>query len=135
MVNAIERRQLAGTAKIGIMRSIAVPFVCLAIQSQKPTLLLTRGKPLGGTFRSALSSDFVRNIEYETFEQLEKAVTDFLADNSVATKDLRFNFFLDRKIHTYLRWISYKTGKPQSEIIREVLHREIERDQKPTKRD
>ena len=99
---------------------------CLAIQSQKPTLLLTRGGPLGGTFRSALSSDFVSNVEYKTLQELDKAVGTFLTDNDVSNKDLRFNFFIDRKIHTYLRWVSYKTGKPQSEIIRELLYKEID---------
>jgi len=53
----------------------------------------------------------------------------FLKENDVSTKDLRFNFFIDRKIHNYLRWVSYKTGKPRSEIIRELLNREIEREQ------
>lgn len=102
---------------------------CLAIQSQKPTLILTRGGPLGGTFRTSLSSDFVRNSVYKTEAELQKAVTEFLEDNSISNKDLRFNMFIDRKIHTYLRWVSYKTGKPQSQIVREVLTREIDREQ------
>ncbi len=123
-----------GKADVVIVEASARSFssgyqACLAIQSQKPTLILTRGGPLGGTFRSSLSSDFVRNVEYETKEELEEPVSNFLDDNSIATKDLRFNFFMDRKIHTYLRWVSYKTGKPQSEIIREVLNREIDREQ------
>jgi len=99
---------------------------CLAIQSQKPTLILTRGRSLGGTFRSSLTSDFVRNVEYNTKEELDEAVADFLQDNSISNKDLRFNLFIDRKIHTYLRWASYKTGKPQSQIVREILTREID---------
>lgn len=102
---------------------------CLAIQSQKPTLILTRGAPLGGTFRSSLESDFVRNVEYTTDEELEKAVSSFLQDNQVSSKDLRFNFYIDRKIHTYLRWAAYKTGKSQSEIVRDLLHLEIDREQ------
>lgn len=122
-----------GKADVVIVEATARSFstgyqACLAIQSQKPTLLLTRGNPLGGTFRSSLTSDFVRNIEYKTKDELEKAVTDFLKENDVDSKDLRFNFYIDRKIHTYLRWVSYKTGKPQSEIIRELLNREIDRE-------
>lgn len=71
----------------------------------------------------------MRNVEYENSEDLEKAVSVFLDDNNIVTKDLRFNFFMDHKIHTYLRWVSYKTGKSQSEIVREVLNREIDREQ------
>lgn len=123
-----------GKADVVIVEASARSFssgyqACLAIQSQKPTLLLTRGGPLGGTFRSSLSSDFVRNVEYKTQDELREAVAQFLAENQVDPKDLRFNFFIDRKIHTYLRWVSYKTGKPQSEIIRELLNREIDREQ------
>lgn len=123
-----------GKADVVIVEATARSFssgyqACLAIQSQKPTLLLTRGSPLGGTFRSSLSSDFVRNVEYEGFEELKKVVALFLKDNDVKSGDLRFNFFIDRKIYNYLRWVSYKTGKPRSEIIRELLNREIDREQ------
>jgi len=122
-----------GKADVVIVEASARSFstgyqACLAIQSQKPTLLLTRSGPLGGTFRSSLTSDFVRNVEYTTKEELEQAVTTFLKDNDVSNKDLRFNFYIDRKIHTYLRWAAYKTSKSQSEIVRELLHHEIDRD-------
>lgn len=126
-----EQINALGRADVVIVEASARSFssgyqACLAIQSQKPTLLLTRGGPLGGTFRSSLSSDFVRNVQYETADELNQAVASFLEDNDFSNKDHRFNFFIDRKIHTYLRWASYKTGKPQSEIVRELLHREID---------
>lgn len=126
-----EQIDALGKADVVIVEATARSFstgyqACLAIQSQKPTLLLTRGGPLGGTFRSSLSSDFVRNVEYKSIEELDAAVASFLKDNDFSNKDHRFNFFIDRKIHTYLRWASYKTGKPQSEIVRELLHREID---------
>ncbi len=122
-----------GKAEVVIVEATARSFstgyqTCLAIQAKKPTLILTRGGSLGGTFRSSLSSDFVRNVEYETMDELDTAVRSFLQENNISTKDLRFNFFIDRKIHTYLRWASYKTGKSRSEIIRELLEREIERE-------
>jgi len=120
-----------GKADVVIVEATANSFstgylASLAIQSQKPTLILTRGRPLGGTFRTSLSSDFVRNVRYDTKEQLDEAVKSFLQDNDISSKDLRFNFYIDHKIHTYLRWASYKTGKPQSQIVRELLHREID---------
>lgn len=126
-----EQIDALGKADVVIVEASARSFssgyqACLAIQSQKPTLLLTRGGPLGGTFRSGLSSDFVRNVAYETAEELNQAVTSFLKDNDFSDKDHRFNLFIDKKIYTYLRWASYKTGKPQSEIVRELLYREID---------
>jgi len=129
----INREQIdaLGRADVVIVEATARSFstgyqACLAIQSQKPTLILTRHGSLGGTFRSSLSSDFLRNVEYKTMEELDTHVTTFLEENSISSKDLRFNFFIDRKIHTFLRWASYKTGKPQSEIVRELLNKEID---------
>lgn len=129
-----EQIEALGRADVVIVEATARSFstgyqACLAIQSGKPTLILTRHDPLGGTFRSSLSSDFLRNVEYGTMEELDMHVATFLEENSISNKDLRFNFFIDRKIHTYLRWASYKTGKPQSEIVRELLNREIDRKQ------
>ena len=105
--NKIKKEQMdaMGKADVVIVEATARSFssgyqACLAIQSRKPTLLLTRGGPLGGTFRSSLSSDFVRNVEYKTAEELHMAVKEFLEENDVSSKELRFNFFIAPKIHT-----------------------------------
>lgn len=102
--------------------------VALAIKEKKPTLILARNSHLKATFRSGLSSDFVKVAEYKDKEDLHKIVSDFITENSVGPKDLRFNFFMDRKIYNHIRWIAYKTGKSKSEIIREALLRDIDRE-------
>jgi predicted DNA-binding protein len=49
----------------------------------------------------------------------------FLEDNNISTKDMRFNFFIDRPIYNYLRWAALRTGKTKAEILRELVQREI----------
>lgn len=111
-------------------RSFSVGYqVALAIKEKKPTLILARKGHLKATFRSGLSSDFVKKVaEYKDKEGLHKIVNDFITENSIGPKDLRFNFFMDRKIYNHIRWIAYKTGKSKSEIIREALLRDIDRE-------
>lgn len=98
--------------------------VANAIQLKKPVLILTRNDALKGTFGSGISSDFVRNETY-TSDTLRDIITDFINENNIDNKDLRFNFFIDRQIYNYLRWAAYKTGKNKSEILRELIIREI----------
>lgn len=52
-------------------------------------------------------------------------VKEFLEENVIDTKDLRFNFFLDRPTYNYLRWMSSKTGKTKAEIVRSLLQKEM----------
>lgn len=109
-------------------RSFSTGFqVATAIQQKKPVLILTRNQSLGGTFGSGLTSDFVRTFDY-TKGDLETAITDFLGENTIENKDLRFNFFIDRQIYNYLRWASFKSGKTKAEILRELVQKEINKE-------
>ena len=62
----------------------------------------------------------MRYREYNN-DNLEDIIRQFLTDNDVKAKDLRFNFFLDRQIYNYLRWASLKTGKAKAKILRELV--------------
>ena len=109
------------------VKSFSTGFqVATAIQQKKPTLILTRHNALEGTFASGLTSDFVSAKNYNA-DNLEDLITTFIRQNTIETKDLRFNFFIDRQIYNYLRWAAYKTGKNKSEILRDLVLREIEK--------
>lgn len=106
-------------------KSFATGFqVANAIQLKKPVLILTRNNALAGTFSSGISSDFVRKEDYD-LKNVRDIISDFINENNIENKDLRFNFFIDRQIYNYLRWAAYKTGKNKSEILRELVLREI----------
>ena len=73
---------------------------------------------------TGLDNALVRYREYNN-DNLEDIIRQFLTDNDVKAKDLRFNFFLDRQIYNYLRWASLKTGKTKAKILRELVMKEI----------
>lgn len=108
-------------------RSFSTGFqVANAIQQKKPVLVLTRNHALEGTFGAGIVSDFVRTANYK-LDDVRDVIADFINENNIDNKDLRFNFFIDRQIYNYLRWAAYNTGKNKSEILRELILREIEK--------
>jgi len=126
-----ENMEALSRADIVIAEATAKSFstgfqVANAIQQKKPVLILTRNNALAGTFGSGISSDLVRSKNY-TEENAQDIITDFINENNIDSKDLRFNFFIDRQIHNYLRWAAYRTGKNKSEILRELILREIKK--------
>jgi len=100
--------------------------VALAVQQKKPVLLLSKEGLENDSVVSGVDNTLVTFREYSD-DNLEQTVQDFLVTNDVQPKDLRFNFFIDRQIYSYLRWASYKTGKPKGKILRELVLKEIDK--------
>jgi nucleoside 2-deoxyribosyltransferase len=109
-------------------QSFAVGYmVAAALQQKKPILMLARGEEsMDGTFISGMDKSIVTVKIYDD-DSLEDIVSQFLEQNHIENKDLRFNFFIDRQIYNYLRWASFKTGKTKAEILRELVLHDIER--------
>src|SRR5690242_19912871 len=101
-------------------------MVAVGLQHKKPTLILFRDKAIEGTMASGMDESLVTFKEYNK-DNVESVVAEFLEKNNIETKDMRFNFFIDRPIYNYLRWASYKTGKTKAEILRELVSKEIEK--------
>lgn len=98
----------------------------VAIQQKKPTLVLSKDDGLLGTFGSGIESDFVR-VKIYNRNNLKDIITDFINENTIDVKDMRFNFFIDRQINNYLRWASYTYGKTKAEVLRDLVKKEIEK--------
>lgn len=98
--------------------------VAAAVGMKKPVLVLNRE----GVEKSFFASGIEVGIEYNQYtpETVEQILVKFLSENDITTKDMRFNFFIDRPIYNYLRWSALKTGKTKAEILRELVQREIE---------
>lgn len=101
-------------------------MTAVGLQHKKPTLLLYKDGAISGTMASGMDETLVSMEEYDD-NSAELIVKQFLDENHVETKDMRFNFFIDRPIYNYLRWASYKTGKTKAEILRELVTREIDK--------
>lgn len=99
--------------------------VATAVQQKKPTLLLRHDKTDEATFATSVVDSWVECVTYNE-SNLESIIEKFLIDNDITTKDMRFNFFIDRAIYNYLRWSALKTGRTKAEILRELVQREIE---------
>lgn len=108
-------------------RSFSVGFqMANAVQQKKPVLTLANGGIWSNNFSYNISSDLVRNMSY-TKDNVRDIISDFLIDNTIENKDLRFNFFINKKIYNYLRWASYQKNKSKSEILRDLIDREIDK--------
>lgn len=129
----VNKHNLQALAKADIViaeasaKSFSIGYqVATAIQQKKPVLILTHNHALDGTFGSGITSDFVKTKNY-TSENIQEIIADFIEENTIDSKDLRFNFFIDRQIYNYLRWSAYNTGKTKAEILRELVRQEIEK--------
>lgn len=106
-------------------KSFLVGFqVASALQLKKPILLLSSHDQVETAIGASLNEDIIKYVKY-TPVTLRTKIVNFINENSTKAKDLRFNFFIDRKILNYLNWASFRTGHTKSEIIREVLMKEI----------
>lgn len=99
--------------------------VALAVSMKKPILVLNRE----GVEKSFFASGIEAGIDYRKYtnNDVDATVTEFLKNNDIGTKDMRFNFFIDRPIYNYLRWAALKTGKTKAEILRELVKNEIDK--------
>jgi len=99
----------------------------IALQQKKPVLMVQRDKTLDRHLASGITDELFVAKTYHTEADLEKIVHKFIQDNTLTSKDLRFNFFIDNEIYNHLRWASFKSGKTKAEIIRELIDKEIEK--------
>lgn len=106
--------------------STAIGFqIAMAVQQKKPTLLILREGRKVSRFTWNIPSSFLSRVEYNK-DTVADIIKPFLKENDIGTKDMRFNFFIDRQIYNYLRWAALKTGKTKAEVLRELVNREIE---------
>jgi nucleoside 2-deoxyribosyltransferase len=101
--------------------------VGLAVAQKKPTLLLRREGISKEAFLGGLDSPYVQKLEY-TPDTIDGIVGDFLEKDEDEVKDIRFNMLIDRKLNNYLKQSALISGKTKAEIIRELLLREIDRE-------
>lgn len=101
--------------------------VAQAAAQKKPLLILTRDKSPVAISGLSTPTGFIKSVVYSK-ATLEDVLREFLSENTIETKDLRFNFFLDRQTYNYLRWMSLKTGKTKAQIVRSLLQKEMNKE-------
>lgn len=98
--------------------------VGLAASQKKPVLLLRRSGISKEAFLGGLDNTYVTKAEY-TLDTVDQIIDNFLNHDEDDVKDIRFNLLIDRRLNSYLKENSVKTGKTKAEIIRELLNKEI----------
>jgi hypothetical protein len=96
-----------------------------AVLQKKPLMIMTRDDSPIAVSGLSTPTGFIKSVTY-TEDNLERIIKDFLKENILNTKDLRFNFFLDRQTYNYLRWTSLKTGNTKAQIMRSLLQKEMD---------
>jgi len=102
--------------------------VAVAVHQKKPVLLLRHEDAQADSYATGVIDAWVQRASYND-DNLESVLKKFLDENDIITKDMRFNFFIDRQIYNYLRWSALRTGKTKAEILRELVTREITKDE------
>ncbi|HET9411955.1 MAG TPA: hypothetical protein VFO38_03845 [Candidatus Saccharimonadales bacterium] len=101
--------------------------VAYALQRRKPVLLLANEDVAARSYAIGIRHKFASFKKYN-HTNLAKVVERFINENTVKNKDLRFNFVIDRTIHTHLRSKSFETGKTKAEILRDLLLKDMNSD-------
>lgn len=101
--------------------------VAMAVQQKKPVLMLRKKEADKNAFVTGVEDGWVQHREYNETE-LKQIVNKFIKENDIDTKDMRFNFFIDRHIYNYLRWAALRTGKTKAEILRNLVQKELDKD-------
>ena len=97
------------------------------------SLALEKGKPVIVMYEEGQSAHFLEGIESDRLaitkyriENLDKVLEDAL-DFSSKQRDTRFNFFISRRLSSYLDWISRKRRIPRAVYLRQLIRKEMQR--------
>lgn len=103
----------------------------LSLACRKPTLVL-REKDINpewsNSYIDAVESPLLFLKEYQTQEECIQIVKEFLGKFKNGYGQERYNFVLDKRQNYYLDWASDKYSKSRSEILRELIEREMDSD-------
>lgn len=122
-IDAISRADII-VAEVG-KKSFLVGFqVASALQMKKPILLLSKYEKVDSALGVSLNEEIIKYARY-TDSNVDEIVGAFIEENRKGGKDIRFNFFIDRKLLNYLNWAALKTGEKKSEIIRKLIEKDM----------
>jgi len=96
-----------------------------ALELNKPVVALHR-KGQKSYFVLGMDSSKLQVVEYDDKNVLE--VLDGSMDKAKKMIDVRFNFFVNPKILTYLDWVAMKKKVPRSVFLRELIEKQMKRD-------
>lgn len=113
--------EVSGQSTFGVGYEVAY-----ALQLKKPVLALVRAEQFAHSYSIGIANKLLTTASY-TEENLETILEDFIKDNRISNKDLRFNFVIDSKIYNHLRARSHESGKTKAEFVRDLLEDDMKK--------
>lgn len=112
--------------------------ITIALQKNKPVLLLMqkleKGKwPFIATYHNEYDRRNLLHVKKYTKRSLKTIIKRFLKEYKKGPQ-VRFNLFLDSAIDSYLSWASFTYKKSKSEIIRDLVKKNIDLEDKKYKK-
>ncbi len=118
-LDAISRADVI-VAEVG-RKSFLVGFqVANALKLKKPILLLSKSDKVDSALGVSSNEEIIKFSKY-TNSNINAVIGKFIDENSSGAKDIRFNFFINRKLLNYLNWAALQTGEKKSEIVRRLI--------------
>ncbi len=110
--------------------SLSVGYqIAVAVQLKKPILILIHAgaSSTSTSFSNGISPDFdsFTTIKQYDTDNLHTVIGAFIDENKIHKKDMRFNFFINPEINAYLKHQAHVTGKNKSEVLRDLVLKEI----------
>jgi hypothetical protein len=105
--------------------------ITVALQYHKPTLVLWQGKKhrqFSQMFIHGIESDILQVSEYN-LKQLDSTIDTFIKKYSDIDEKNRFHLVLNNLERRYLDWAQFTTGKSRTQIIRDALRQEIDKNE------
>lgn len=97
-------------------------LISTAIDLGKPVISLYSGKNLP-FFLSGVEEEKIQIVNYDT-NNLERLLKHAL-EYALEKQDARFNFFISKKIASYLDWIAKNRRIPRAVYLRQLITREM----------
>ena len=105
--------------------------IIYSLLKHKPTLVMRLHKEnsFSDSYLEAIESPFLTVKEYN-LGNYRRILQEFLGESGIEGGLTRYNLVLDKKQKYYLDWISTRTKKSRSEIVRQAIEKIIQEDQK-----
>ncbi|HRP37480.1 MAG TPA: hypothetical protein PLS50_06765, partial [Candidatus Dojkabacteria bacterium] len=109
--------------------------ITLALQKQKPTLVLWQGKKhryFNQMFIHGIDSEHLEIAEYKP-NNIEKIITAFINKYQDYNNKTRFNLVLNQYERNYLDWVQFNRGTNRTKIIKTSIDELINNDKEYSK--
>ncbi len=99
-------------------------LVSVAIESGKPTIAFYAGEETPHLLTTLKQNEKFQVVNYNNPSELQNEIP-VLIDYATGQMDTRFNFFISRKLSSYLDWIANKRRIPRAVYLRQLISREM----------